>query len=66
MTLACTAPQQPTDGNTEDLDPRVRLLRRVRRRLESMMRPELDLALSVLLDEILQMEESVAGEESLP
>lgn len=62
MTLAWIVPQRPTDGKTEDGDSRIGLLRQIRGRLESQMRPDFDPALSLLLDEIVQIEESFEGE----
>lgn len=62
--ILAAPPQRPTDRKTEDVDARVCLLRHIRGRLESQIGPEFDPSLSLLLDEIVMMEESIACEES--
>jgi len=60
------APRKPEDGKAVKVDDRVDLLRQIRSGLESMMCHAFDHALSLLLDEILQMEASFMGEEGQP
>jgi hypothetical protein len=50
---------KPDDGQREDVDRRVHVLRQSRRRLESQMRREFDPTLSLLLDALLEQEEAL-------
>jgi len=57
---------RPDNCQIKGVDHRIDMVRQIRRRLESQMQPEFNPALSQLLDEIVSMEESFAGEERQP